>query len=88
MLLFESKLNRFRLASVTYNLTALGRKMSQISNAVTARITATATRMLQIRLRIQQPQQRRQLPMQLKQQQHPGGLYRRFGLSGGGTDGP
>lgn len=62
--------------------------MSQVTKAVTARITATAMRMLQIRLRMQQPQQRRQLPMQLKQQQHPGGLYRRLGLEGGGTDGP
>uniref|UniRef100_A0A1J3JC13 Uncharacterized protein n=1 Tax=Noccaea caerulescens TaxID=107243 RepID=A0A1J3JC13_NOCCA len=69
--------------------------MSQRTKAAIPRITATAMRMLQIRLRMQQPQQRKQLPMQLPmqlKQQHPnpGDSYLRLlvFVGGGGIDGP
>ena len=55
------------LASVTWNLIAFGRKISQMIRAAMAKRMAMVMRMLKMTLKMQQPQQPRQSP----KQQHP-----------------
>lgn len=84
----ESSVNVVSLASVTWNLMAFGRKISQMIRAAMPATIAKVMRMLKMTLKMQQPQQPRQSPKQLKQPQPPRLPWLWEVFVGGGIDGP